>query len=383
MTSSHDVAPLIDPTTVRHGPARRLVGPDVTRAVALIGVVVMNYHGYLNGQTAAAQPGSSFMHRLFDPWQGVMATRFAATFMLVAGVGITLLTARSRSSGDRTAISDDRWRLVRRGLVLYALGFVLDWVWPGTILFFYGATFVLAALVFTLRTRWLIVIGAGAALASAGLRWWVAERVADGHSVAWLTSPGTLATESPRGLLFDTFVNGTHPLLPWFGFLCLGVIVGRLLGTVHPLRMAGLGLCVTFTAYLVNHVGTSGHSDDRVLVTVLSTRPFDRGLLYTVSAAGTAVAALGCITWLAERNRDAPATQVLARAGQMTLTLYLAHVFVFNLVVDWLGWVGGTGLDVSLTFAAAFWILAIAAGSWWRRLVGIGPAEWVYRKIGG
>jgi uncharacterized membrane protein YeiB len=383
MTSSHDVAPLIDPTTVRHGPARRLVGPDVTRAVALIGVVVMNYHGYLNGQTAAAQPGSSFMHRLFDPWQGVMATRFAATFMLVAGVGITLLTARSRSSGDRTAISDDRWRLVRRGLVLYALGFVLDWVWPGTILFFYGATFVLAALVFTLRTRWLIVIGAGATLASAGLRWWVAERVAAGHSVAWLTSPGTLTTESPRGLLFDTFVNGTHPLLPWFGFLCLGVVVGRLLGTVHPLRMAGLGLCVTFTAYLVNHVGTSGHADDRVLVTVLSTRPFDRGLLYTVSAAGTAVAALGCITWLAERNRDAPATQVLARAGQMTLTLYLAHVFVFNLVVDWLGWVGGTGLDVSLTFAAAFWILAIAAGSWWRRLVGIGPAEWVYRKIGG
>jgi uncharacterized membrane protein YeiB len=383
MTSSHDVAPLVDPATVRHGPARRLVGPDVTRAIALIGVVVMNYHGYLNGQSAGAQPGASFAHRLFDPYRGVMATRFAATFMLVAGVGITLLTARSRASGDRAAISDDRWRLVRRGLVLYAAGFVLDWIWPGTILFFYGATFVLAAFVFTLRTRWIVAIGTSAALAAAGVHWWAAQRVEDGHSVAWLTSPGTLTTESPRGLVFDTFLNGTHPLLPWFAFLCLGIVVGRLLGTVHPLRMAGLGLCVTFVAYLVNHVGTSGHADDRVLVTVLSTRPFDRGLLYTLSAAGTAVAAFGIITWLAERSRDSQPVQVLARAGQMTLTLYFAHVLVFNLVVDWLGWVSGTGLDTALTFAAVFWALAIALGSWWRRLVGIGPAEWVYRKIGG
>ncbi|MBI5088940.1 MAG: DUF418 domain-containing protein [Actinobacteria bacterium] len=383
MSTSHDVAPLVDPSTVRHGPARRLVGPDVTRAVALIGVVVMNYHGYLNGSSAAAQPGSSFLQRLFDPWNGVLATRFAATFMVVAGVGITLLTARSRASGDRAAVSDDRWRLVRRGVVLYAIGFVLDWVWPGTILFFYGAAFVLAALVFTLRTRWLVVIGAGAAVAAAGVHWWAAERRANGHSVNWLISPGTLTTESPRGLVFDTFVNGTHPLLPWFGFLCLGMIVGRSLGAVHPLRMAGIGLSVTFATYLVNHIATSGHADDRVLVTVLSTRPFDRGLLYTLGAAGTAVAAFGVVTWLAERDRDATVVQVLARAGQMTLTLYLAHVLVFNLVVDWLGWLGGTGLDASLGFAAAFWVVAIAVGSWWRRLIGIGPAEWVYRKFGG
>ena len=37
-------------TTLHPRTARvRLVGPDVTRAIALIGVVLMNYHGYLNG----------------------------------------------------------------------------------------------------------------------------------------------------------------------------------------------------------------------------------------------------------------------------------------------------------------------------------------------
>ena len=37
------------PTADRSVSAPRLVGIDVVRAVALIGVVVMNYNGYLNG----------------------------------------------------------------------------------------------------------------------------------------------------------------------------------------------------------------------------------------------------------------------------------------------------------------------------------------------
>jgi uncharacterized membrane protein YeiB len=383
VTAAGEIAPLVDPATVRHGPARRLAGPDVTRAVALIGVVVMNYHGYLNGSRAVAGPGASFAHRLFDPWTGVLSTRFAATFMVVAGVGVALLTAKSRQSGDRAAISADRWRLARRGLVLYAGGFVLDWVWPGTILFFYGATFVLAALVFTLRSRWLAVIAAVAAVAAAALHWWVVERDVDGRPVQWLTSPRTLATASPRGLVLDTFVNGTHPLLPWFAFLCIGILIGRSLATVNRLQLVAGGVCATALTYLVNHLATNGQAQHRVLVAVLSTRPFDRGLLYTVGTAGTAVATFGLITWIAERDPHAALVQWFARAGQMTLTLYLVHVLVFNLFVDWLHWVGGTGLDTALLFAGTFWIIAIAVASWWRRLIGIGPAEWVYRKFGG
>ena len=72
-------------------------------------------------------------------------------------MGITLLTNRGRLSGDRVRRSADRWTLIRRGVLLYAFGFVFEWVWSGTILFFYGAFFVAGAVLFTLRTRWLIV----------------------------------------------------------------------------------------------------------------------------------------------------------------------------------------------------------------------------------
>ena len=84
--------------------------------------------------------------------------------------------------------------------------------------------------------------------------------------------------------------------------------------------------------------------------------------MYVMSALGTALVAFAAISWLAERFVDAPLIDWLRRAGQMSLTLYIAHALVFNLVVDWLDWVGPTGLDTALLFSAGFWIVGIARG---------------------
>jgi uncharacterized membrane protein YeiB len=89
------------------------------------------------------------------------------------------------------------------------------------------------------------------------------------------------------------------------------------------------------------------------------------------------------ISWLAERRPGIWPVRVLARAGQMTLTLYLAHVIVFNEVVHQRHWVRATGLDTALLFAGGFWLVAVLAGAWWHRRVGIGPLERIYRRFGG
>jgi uncharacterized membrane protein YeiB len=360
----------------------RLPGPDVTRAIALIGVVVMNYHGYLNGSGASADSDSTFVHSLFDPWRGVLGTRFAATFVLVAGIGVTLLTNRSRASGDVTAIRTDRWRLVRRGLLLYVGGLVLDWIWPGTILFYYGAMFIIAAWLFTLRSRWIAIVGAASAVAAAAIAWWGAERRRDGAPADWLFRPEALETHSPRGLVFDTFVNGTHPLFPWLAFLCLGVLIGRLLPSLPRARLIAAGVVATGASYLLSHVVRSG-SDDPVRDVVFSTRWKDRGLLYTVGTAGTAVVAFCVISWVANRFPRAIATRALLAAGRTTLTIYLLHVFVFRLLVDGFRAIGPTGLDTALTFALTFWIVALIAATAWTEFFGQGPAERLYRRFGG
>lgn len=356
-------------TSVAAGAKPRLPGPDVVRGVALIGVVVMNYHGYLILRGGPRTGG--WAADLFDPWTGPLSTRFAATFVLVAGVGVTLLTRRART--DPTRITDMRWRLARRGLVLYVGGLFLDVVWPGTIIPYYGAMFAVGALLFTLRSRWIVAVGAAAALAGWAIRVWRFERAEAGGSTAWLTDPDG----DVRAPVFDLFVNGTHPLLPWLAFFCAGIVLGRVLGSGwwRPVALgAGFGLFATAT--LIE--SGAGTPFEQVL---LSTLPLQRGLVYVASALGTALIAYAVLDALAVRSPRP--TDPLRRAGQLSLTLYLGHIIVFEVLVDQLGWVAPAGLDAALFFALVYWIIGLAAAVWWSERYGRGPAERLYRTLGG
>jgi uncharacterized membrane protein YeiB len=347
----------------------------------------MNYHGYLNRGFDGFD--RSWAERLFDPWEGVLSTRFAATFVLVAGMGVTLLTRRSVASGDASAIRADRLRLVRRGVVLFVGGWLLNRHWPGTIILYYGAYFVIAAALFTLRTRWLVVIGAVTAIASAALYQVAVWRLFDGKESPWLDPD----MDTPFGLLLGTFTGGTHPVLPWLTFLCAGMVIGRLLPRLTAVRpfLFGGGIAAVALTYLLNAFGPGASLDplvepsrsDVMWNVALSTQPFDRGLLYTVNALGSAVAAFCIISWLAQRWPTAMPTVVLQRAGQMTLSIYLAHVIVFKLFVEWTSSVTPTGLDAALWFAFGFWVVAVMAAAWWHKMFGTGPLERVYRWLGG
>ena len=348
----------------------RKPGPDVVRALAMLGVLMMNYHGYLIIRGAQRDGGT--LYDLFDPWTGPLSTRFAATFVLTAGVGVTLMTNSSVGDAERTL--EMRWRLVRRGLLLYGVGLLFDFVWAGTILPYYGAMFVLAAALFTLRSRWIALIGVASALAGWALRWWMYERALDDHSTAWLTNPGA---RSPRGLLFDVFVNGTHPLLPWLAFFCAGIILGRLLDTEwwQPV-VAGLG----FALYAIGTLADSSADTDRLLV-VLSDDPFNRGLAYTASALGTALIAFVTISWLAERYRTTRLVEILQRAGQMSLTIYIGHALAFNLFVDSLDIIEPGGIGTAMTCTILFWLVATSLAVWYQQHYGRGPAERLYRRL--
>ena len=149
-----------------------------------------------------------------------------------------------------------RWS--RRGLVLYVGGLMLDTIWPGTILPFYGAMFVVAAVLFTLRSAWVLAVGLAAALAAAGLHWWQVQSSLDGDDTSWFFAPSSSVLDR----LTDVAVNGTHPLLPWLAFLCTGIVLGRQLRT-DWWRPAALG--VGFTLFggclahlVVDHARTAG-----------------------------------------------------------------------------------------------------------------------------
>ncbi len=346
----------------------RVVDLDVTRAVALIGVALMNYQGYLLLMSRGTV-GRSIVNHALDPWRGPLATRFAATFVTVAGMGVTLMTRRVVAAADRRAITEMRWVLARRGLLLYAFGAFLDWIWTGTILFFYGAFFLLAAALFTMRSRWLAVGAAVAATAGHLVAWWGLH-----HRVTWLLQPGP---RSPRGLVFNTFVNGTHPLLPWLSFFLVGMLLGRLAPWSPRVRwrLAAAGAGAVAAGYGLRALNPRS--------TLLSTEPYSRSAVYTLCAGGAAVLAICVVGWIAQATRHSPVTRGLAAAGRTTLTLYIGHALFFNLVVNVWHLVRPAGLDVAAALALGYWSVAILVAAWWHQHLGLGPAERVYRGFGG
>ena len=344
----------------------------------------MNFHAYLNGARSMYPIHPSVWERMFNPLTGPLTTRFAATFVLVAGIGVSLFTQRARESNNRADIQHARVVLLRRGALLYFVGYFVQWVWPGTILFYYGAYFIIAAAVFAWSSKRLIALGGVSIIIAAGLSWWRASQLLDGNNTRWLS----LSPNSPRNLLIRTFVDYTHPVFPWIAFFIVGILLGRHIRrlTEIRLRLMFASILLMLATHAANFLFTpSSQISDRnfVLAKLLSTQPLDRGMLFSLGTLATAVVALCLVSFMVERAPHLALTQLLARAGRMTLSVYLLHVVFFNLVVHRLHWVGGTGLDTALVLSLLFYIVALLLASGWNKHFGLGPAERVYRAFGG
>ena len=362
----------------------RIESLDVARAIALFGVVVMNFHAYLNGAESMYPTQPSVWERMFNPLTGPLTTRFAATFVLIAGIGVSLFTQRARASKSHADIQRARIILLRRGALLFILGYFVQWIWPGTILFYYGAYFIIAAFVFAWSSRHLIYLCVASIVAAACLSWWRASQLLDGNNTRWLSpSPDT-----PRNLLIRTFVDYTHPVFPWIAFFIAGIVLGRYIHQLKELRLRLMfaAILLTVATHAANFMFAPrypGSDRDFLLAKLLSTQPLDRGMLFSLGTLATAVVALCFVSLVVERAPHLALAQLFARVGRMTLSVYLLHVIFFNLLVHQLHWVGATGLDTALVLSLSFYVVALLLSNEWNKRFGLGPAERAYRIFGG
>ena len=345
---------------------------------------MMNYHAYLNTDKAFFPPRPSFAERVFNPLSGILTTRFAATFVLVAGMSIALLVQSAMQSGNVELIRSAQMKLARRGLFLYAIGAAVQWVWPGTILFYYGAFLLISAVICTWSNRSLVAVSVASIAVSTGLSAWRGYQFFQGNFTQWLSpTPNT-----PRNLLIRTFFDYTHPVFPWITFICAGIILGRNLEHLAQLRTrimlwSGVALFATFLIRTFVMPDSITSQWDYVLQRALSTNNHDHSFLHVTSTLAIALLAFCSISLLTDSRPTSRVVEFLARTGQMTLSIYLAHVLVFNLVVHWLNWVRPTGLDTALVLSLSFYVVAVPVSSLLKRRYGIGPCERVYRAFGG
>jgi uncharacterized membrane protein YeiB len=355
----------------------RIEGLDLARALAVFGMVVVNFKIVLGAETA----GSAWLVWVV----GLLDGRAAATFVVLAGVGISLLSHRARVSRNRPGLAADRNTLLRRALFLFVVGLAYTPIWPADILHFYGLYLATAAFLLGAPTQRLLSI---AVWLAAGF---VALVVMLDYEAGWngetLEYSGfwTLA-----GLARHMVFNGFHPVVPWLAFLLVGMALGRVDLTDATIRqrllrgsLAGIAIGEGVSWGLRSLVATvampaSSRAD---LLAVVGTAPMPPMPLYMVAGAATAVTVILVSVDVAERWREAAWVRSLVATGQLALTLYVAHVLIGMGTLELLGVSEDQTLAFTLLAAGAFCAVGVAFSTLWRRRFQRGPLEWVMRRV--
>lgn len=304
----------------------RLVGLDVARCLALVGMVathVLVPRGP-DGELTTAQ------------W--LAGGRASALFAVLAGVSLALMT-REPLRGRPAAL---RWvGIAGRALVVAVLGLLLGSFDSGiaVILTYYGVLFVLGLPFTLLRVRTLVPL----ALAWVVLAPVLSHLVRPDLPPRGYDSPTFAQLAEPGHLLAELLLTGYYPVLPWLAYLLVGLVLGRIdlrdRSLLGALALGGLALAVLATRVSATYVDPAVASENAtgmygttppdgdwswlLLVAPHSATPFD--LAQTIGSAVLVIALCLLLEQLLPR-RVMGVVAVVTGAGAATLTLYSLHV---------------------------------------------------------
>jgi uncharacterized protein len=356
---------------------QRIAGYDVARSFALLGMIVVHFSLVM----AADRSGPGWMATILEFLDG----RAAATFVILAGVGLTLRSQRVTANAAPEALAKVRWTLIRRGLFLLVLGFLNLRIWPGDILRVYGVSLLLAARLVTASNRRLLF---GALAYALGF---LILFVLFDFEKNWDWDTLTYRRLwTPSGLFRNLFYDGFRSVVPWTGFVFFGMWLGRwdlrnpavnnrfLLGAVGAALLAE-GVSWLSVSHLLAHPHGMDAETIKALVGTESMPPLP---LFLLASGGTAVAVIALSVRLTARW-PSPLWRPLVDTGQMALTWYFGHIVLGLGAVVALGLVSTQSLPRAAGYGVSFFVLAVVLSWLWKKAFRHGPLEWIMRKIAG
>ena len=354
---------------------KRILGYDIARALAVIGMVIVNFKIAMG----ADQNGPHWLLTFASLFEG----RAAATFVVLAGAGLSLLSRRARQNHDLVELGRNRASLLKRALFLFVVGLLYSPLWPADILHFYGLYITVGALVLAASTRRLW------ALATAFTVGFVILLGVFDYEAGWNWE--TFSYEgfwTPAGFVRNLFFNGFHPVFPWTAFLLIGMVLGRQdlrNPAVRKRVMAwGLGAAVVAEAgsWLLIKTLSAGASavDVEIITSLFGTAAMPPMPLYIIAGTGTACVVIAACVALGERFAEASWIRPLVATGQLALTLYVAHVVVGMGMLEALGWLENQSPPFAIGSALVFSGLSVLFAHLWRKRFKRGPLEWIMRR---
>jgi uncharacterized protein len=355
---------------------QRIEGLDVARSLALFGMFVVNYKVIVE----AEGNGSEWIIWFTDLFQG----RASAVFVLLAGIGISLMTRKARNGNSDLLIRKSKQNIWKRSAFLFLLGMVLYVVgWTGDILHYYGVFLFIASFLIIVSNKTIIIIcslfGIIAQImqvTSNYLKGWNHDKPFIEYTDFW-TVEGFF-----RNLLF----NGYHPIFPWICFFLLGMIIGRLELT-NKIIIKKMGIISLFLLIISEFISkVLLHSSLRLLDIesaryLFQTGPIPPNLFYLISNTSSAVLVVAISIYVTRKFSGNWLINALVKTGQLTLTHYVSHVFVGIGILVLLSRLENQTLEFSLLFSILFFMGSILFSVVWRKMFNRGPIEWIMRML--
>ncbi len=343
----------------------RLVGLDLARFIAFFGMVIVNFKIVM---------GAGNDHGVLNFLTGILEGRAAATFVVLAGIGLGL--SASRSGLDQTISVT-----LKRAMFLFIIGLLNSLIFEADILHYYAFYFLFSVLLLPLHSRWLAI-----AIVVLNVVF-VASMLLLDYDLGWNWDNYTYADFwTPSGFVRNLIFNGWHPVIPWLAFMLLGIVLSRLELSERPIqhRLILLGAAAFIVAEMSSHilVGTLFINDPELSV-FATTEPVPPMPLYLVAGSGMAAVVIGLCLRFAYWFDRIGVLGLVTPAGRQTLTLYIAHIVVGMGTLQALGMlIDQTGM-IAFIAAALFCVIALIYAWIWGQFFKRGPIEALMRKVAG
>ncbi|CAM1345635.1 DUF418 domain-containing protein [Tenacibaculum amylolyticum] len=354
---------------------KRIIGIDVARALAVIGMIIVNF------KVVFGEKGLDWVKSLASIFDG----KAAATFVVLAGVGFALMTNPAIKNNDKVKLKIARNRIIKRALFLFIIGISYITIWPADILHFYGIYMGITILFLTSNEK-MIIISAVALIVTFPILmtfWnyetgWNFERL--DYQNFWTI----------KGFVRNLFFNGFHPVIPWTAFMLFGYWFGKQdLHSEKIIKKIFWISTITFISiqvlsyFSIVFLSEGNQESANELAEIIGTNPMPPLPIYMLNGISIAFTIITACIIIAKRFENNKIIDALNKTGQLALTFYVAHVIIGMGVIEAINptKMGKYTVEFSVIYALGFSLICILFAVVWRKHKKSGPLEWVMRKL--
>lgn len=354
---------------------KRIVGIDVARALAVIGMIIVNF------KVVFGENGDSWLKSFAHLFNG----KAAATFVVLAGIGLALMTNSALQNRDQEKLRTVRKKIFKRAIFLFGVGLSYIWIWPADILHFYGI-YMLVTLPWIIRpTRQILMASIGLIL------FYPIMIILFDYETGWnFATLEYLDFWTVIGFFRNLFYNGFHPVVPWSAFMLFGLWYGR--QNLHDNSFLKKSLLISLVTFIIIqvvstgliHLLSGGNAEAiKEIAPLLGTEPMPPMPIYMINGISFSIVIISSCILLAKRYENNPIIDILNKTGQLALTFYVAHVIFGMGIIEEFGPLkfGEYSIEFSVIYALVFSLICILFAKVWLRYKKSGPLEWVMRTL--